>query len=579
MEAIITRREVRGERLSQDIHPVMDRVLRGRGIGCIEEIDTSTQRLAHFGLMKGSEAAASRLADAIQQQRVITIIGDFDADGATSTALCMLALKAFLAERVNYLVPNRFDFGYGLSEGIVDIAAAQGTEVIMTVDSGIACHAGVERARALGMQVIVTDHHLPGEQLPNAHAIVNPNQPGCTFPSKAIAGVGVAFYVMLALRSELQRRGYFDQQGSQAPNLASLLDIVAVGTVADVVVLDRNNRVLVQQGLSRIRSGHCRPGIKALIDVSGRVLHNLSASDLGFVVGPRLNAAGRLDDMALGIELLLEEDKFRAQAMAVHLDQLNMQRRAIEAEMKADAERVLNDMQAMDSQSVPAGIVLYRPDFHQGVIGIVAGRIKDMYRRPCIVFAQQDEQWLKGSARSVEGLHIRDLLEEVNRRQPGLIEKFGGHAMAAGLSIQHSNLAVFERAFTRVVTDSGAVIGRAEYLTDGELSSADMSLPLAQQMRFSVPFGQGFVPPLFDGVFRVLSQRIIKEKYLKLVLANADGMQFDAMAFSIDISQWPQPAVQHVRVVYRLDVNEYQGRQTLQLLVEHLVPATGSSAD
>jgi len=577
MEAIITRRDVRGERLSQDIHPVMDRVLRGRGVGSVEEIDTSTQRLAHFSLMKGSEAAATRLADAIEQQRMFTIIGDFDADGATSTALCMLAFKAFHAERVSYLVPNRFDFGYGLSEGIVEMAAAQGADVIMTVDSGIACHAGVERARALGMEVIVTDHHLPGEQLPNAHAIVNPNQPGCSFPSKAIAGVGVAFYVMLAIRAELQRRGHFAGRGYQAPNLASLLDIVAVGTVADVVALDRNNRVLVQQGLSRIRSGHCRAGIKALIDVSGRALHNLSASDLGFVVGPRLNAAGRLDDMALGIELLLEEDKFRAQAMAVHLDQLNMQRRAIEADMKADAERLISEMQSMDSQSVPEGIVLYRPDFHQGVIGIVAGRIKEMYRRPCIVFAQQDEQCLKGSARSVEGIHIRDLLEEVNRRQPGLIEKFGGHAMAAGLSIQYINLEAFERAFARVVKESGAVVGRAEFVTDGELSSTDMTLSLAQQIRFSLPFGQGFVAPLFDGVFRVVSQRIIKERYLKLVLASAEGMQFDAMAFSIDISQWPQPTIHYVHAVYRLDINDYQGRQTLQLLIEHLVPATGIS--
>ena len=555
------------------LHPVLERVYRGRSIQSAEQLNTGARALLHYRDLLGCDKAAARIANAIIEQQSITIIGDFDADGATSTALCMLALGQMGATRLDYLVPNRFDFGYGLSPQIVEVAAERGTPLIITVDNGISCHAGVQRANELGMEVIVTDHHLPGETLPAATAIVNPNQPDCNFASKNLAGVGVAFYLMLALRAELEGRDWFTRQGLQVPNLANLLDIVAVGTVADVVPLDQNNRILVHQGLQRIRAGQCRPGITALLDVAQRHASRLTATDLGFVIGPRLNAAGRLDDMAAGIECLLCSDTMEARARATELDRLNQQRRTIEQEMKQQAQESLASIQ-LDSSAPPDAIVLFDEHFHQGVIGIVAGRLKDEYKRPTIVFAKQDDETIKGSARSIAGVHIRDILEAVSTAQPGLIDKFGGHAAAAGLSIQTANLSAFTAAFTSHVKAALADIDDPNIiLSDGELEPHILNLPTAQVLRQAGPFGQGFQPPLFDGTFKLIQQRIVGERHLKMVLAHPDsGEEFDAIAFNIASDVWPDPNVKQVQLAYQLDVNYYRGRESLQLLVEALAP-------
>lgn len=555
------------------IHPVLERVYRGRQIHSIDELHNGAKSLLHYRDLRGCEDAARRIALAVTQRQPITIIGDFDADGATSTALCMLALAQMGATHVEYLVPNRFDFGYGLSPQIVEVAAERATPLIITVDNGISCHAGVQRAAELGMEVIVTDHHLPGETLPPATAIVNPNQPGCQFASKNLAGVGVAFYLMLALRAELEQQGWFTQCGLTTPNLANLLDIVAVGTVADVVPLDQNNRILVHQGLQRIRAGQCRPGITALLDVAQRHASRLTATDLGFVIGPRLNAAGRLDDMAAGIECLLCSDPMEARARATELDRLNQQRRTIEQEMKQQAQETLASVQ-LDSSAPPDAIVLYDEAFHQGVIGIVAGRLKDEYKRPTIVFAKQDDDTIKGSARSVAGVHIRDILEAVSTAQPGLIEKFGGHAAAAGLSLRTENLPAFTAQFTaHVKTALAAIDDPNVILSDGELDATALALPLAQTLRQAGPFGQGFQPPLFDGIFNLVQQRIVGERHLKMVLAHPEsGEELDAIAFNIDPEVWPDLSVKQVQLAYQLDVNYYRGRETLQLLVDAIAP-------
>lgn len=557
------------------LNPVLERVYRGRHIHSANQLTTGAKALLHYRDLLGCDKAAARIANAISQQQPIMIIGDFDADGATSTALCMLALGQMGATNVDYLVPNRFDFGYGLSPQIVEVAAKQGAALIITVDNGISCHAGVARANELGMEVIVTDHHLPGATLPDASAIVNPNQKSCCFASKNLAGVGVAFYLMLALRAELESRHWFSELGQQAPNLANLLDIVAVGTVADVVPLDQNNRILVHQGLQRIRAGQCRPGITALLEVAQRNASRLTATDLGFVIGPRLNAAGRLEDMAAGIECLLCSDAMQARARATDLDRLNQQRRTIEQEMKQQAQDILAAVQ-LDSSASTDAIVLFDEHFHQGVIGIVAGRLKDEYKRPTIVFARQDDDIIKGSARSISGVHIRDILEAVSTSQPGLIEKFGGHAAAAGLSLRAENLAAFTDIFTRHVGKALLNIDDPNIiLSDGELDSQVLNLPLAQTLRQAGPFGQGFQPPLFDGIFQLIQQRIVGERHLKMVLAHPDsGEEFDAIAFNIDSKIWPDPNVKQVQLAYQLDVNYYRGRESLQLLVEALSPLT-----
>ena len=566
----IVRREVTGASLSSDLHPVIDRIYRGRNIANLDDLENGLKGLTHFNVLKGMPQAAQILANAVVQNKRIIIVGDFDADGATSTSVCILALRAMGYHNVDFLVPNRFDFGYGLSVPIVDEAAKQGAEVIVTVDNGISCIDGVTHAKSLGMQVVVTDHHLPGDVLPPADAIVNPNQPGCEFPSKNLAGVGVAFYIMLALKAELQQQGHFEKAGLAPPNLASLLDIVAVGTVADVVVLDKNNRILVHQGLQRIRAGKCRPGIKALVEVANRDCAHLTSTDLGFVVGPRLNAAGRLDDMSQGIACLLEDETIQARMIAAELDALNKERREIETGMKAQAETVLEQM-ALDEGDMPSALVVYREDFHQGVIGIVAGRLKEKYLKPVIAFAHQDDEIIKGSARSIPGVHIRDVLDEVNTRYPGVIEKFGGHAMAAGLSLPVAKLQDFEQAFVDIARAHMAKLdGNHALLSDGDLSSEELCLPFAHLLRQAGPFGQGFESPLFDGEFALLDQRLVGQKHLKMVLKSDGANEVDAIAFNVDLKSWPNAMVKRVHIAYRLDINVFRGQETVQLIVEQI---------
>ena len=566
----IVRREVTGASLSSDLHPVIDRIYRGRNIANLDDLENGLKGLTHFNVLKGMPQAAQILANAVVQNKRIIIVGDFDADGATSTSVCILALRAMGYQNVDFLVPNRFDFGYGLSVPIVDEAAKQRAEVIVTVDNGISCIDGVTHAKSLGMQVVVTDHHLPGDVLPPADAIVNPNQPGCEFPSKNLAGVGVAFYIMLALKAELQQQGHFERAGLAPPNLASLLDIVAVGTVADVVVLDKNNRILVHQGLQRIRAGKCLPGIKALVEVANRDCAHLTSTDLGFVVGPRLNAAGRLDDMSQGIACLLEDETIQARMIAAELDALNKERREIETGMKAQAETVLEQM-ALDEGDMPSALVVYREDFHQGVIGIVAGRLKEKYLKPVIAFAHQDDEIIKGSARSIPGVHIRDVLDEVNTRYPGVIEKFGGHAMAAGLSLPVAKLQDFERAFVDIARAHMAKLdGNHALLSDGDLSSKELCLPFAHLLRQAGPFGQGFESPLFDGEFALLDQRLVGQKHLKMVLKSDGANEVDAIAFNVDLKSWPNAMVKRVHIAYRLDINVFRGQETVQLIVEQI---------
>lgn len=570
--AIKRRAPVDDSHLSDISHPVIRQIYANRGVDSTTQLDKRVNALLHYQQLQGIDGAVQVLADAIANKQKIIIVGDFDADGATSTALSILSLRRMGAENIEYLVPNRFDFGYGLSPQIVDVAHQQGAQVIMTVDNGIACIEGVDRAKQHNMRVVVTDHHLAADQLPNADAIVNPNQPGCEFLSKHLAGVGVAFYVMLALRSHLKSKNWFEKTAIVEPNLAEYLDIVALGTVADVVPLDENNRILVHQGLQRIRSGRCRPGITALIDIAGRNASTMVASDLGFVLGPRLNAAGRLDDMSLGIECLLCDDPRDARKMALQLDNLNKERREIQESMQQEALLSLQSIEHSDLES-RAGIVLYKQDYHQGVVGILAGKIKDKYNRPTIAFAHQTDSLLKGSARSIQGIHIRDLLEDINNQFPQVIDKFGGHAMAAGVTLKLEQLEAFQRAFAHVsqkwleahdLTDN--------VMTDGELQDVDFSIDFAQQLKNAGPWGQGFPEPIFDGEFRIHEQKLLSGKHLKLLLSSSDGQLIDGIAFNVDTQSLPSERAERVKLAYKLDINVFRGRTNLQLMIEALEP-------
>ena len=553
-----------------DLHPVLQRIYRHRGVSRAEQLDYSLQRLLPLDSLKGLDDAVQILLDAVQQNSTILIVGDFDADGATSSALGMRALRLLGAEHVNYLVPNRFDFGYGLTPELVQVARDFRPEVLITVDNGISSIEGVAAARELGIRVVVTDHHLAGEVLPEADAIVNPNQPGCEFPSKHLAGVGVIFYVMLALRQALREAGHFSAARPE-PNMASLLDLVALGTVADVVPLDDNNRILVHQGLQRIRAGQCCAGIQALLKVAGRDMHSIVATDLGFAVGPRLNAAGRLEDMALGIECLLSDDLSHAMGIATQLDELNRSRREIEQDMQQQAMASLEPLVAqIDDQGLPAGMSLFNADWHQGVIGILASRIKERFHRPVVAFARSDKGEIKGSARSIKGLHIRDALDAVATRHPGLILKFGGHAMAAGLSIREQDFEAFRDAFNEEAgrqLDPESLQGIIE--SDGELSAQDINLELAECLRNAGPWGQHFPEPLFDGEFEVDNWRVVGERHLKMQLAPADSDQrVEAIAFNADASLLEQTDG-FIRAAYRLDVNSFRNKKTAQLIVEY----------
>lgn len=560
--------------LADNIHPVLQRIYASRGIKTLDELQRSAAGLLPFQALKGIDAAVVLLEQALIAQQQIVIVGDFDADGATSTAVLSLGLKALGFRFVEYLVPNRFEYGYGLTAEMAELAVAQGAELIITVDNGISAIEGVALAKQAGVKVLVTDHHLAGAELPNADAIVNPNQPGCEFPSKALAGVGVAFYVLMALRSHLRQQQYFSQHNISEPNLAELLDLVALGTVADVVPLDSNNRILVHQGLMRIRSGKCRPGIQALIDIANRTSAKLTAADFGFALAPRLNAAGRLDDMSIGISCLLTSDIGLARQYAAELDALNVERRAIEQSMQVEAQAFLSQL-SFTGTDLPECLCLYQHDWHQGVIGILAGRIKEQFHRPTIAFAQGDEGELKGSARSIAGLHIRDLLEQISSQYPGLIKKFGGHAMAAGLTIDADRLDTFKVALNLTAKQ----LLSPEQLTaiiysDGELEADCFELNFAQILQDAGPWGQSFPEPVFDGEFSLMSQKMLADKHLKMMLQTADGKLIDAIWFNADNKTWPNININKVKLAYQLDINEFRDRQNLQLIVRHMAAIT-----
>ncbi|AJR09865.1 single-stranded-DNA-specific exonuclease RecJ [Photobacterium gaetbulicola] len=551
--------------------PLLQRIYAARGITSEAQLERGVRGLLGYNQLYGIAPAVALLKQALAEQRRIIVVGDFDADGATSSALSVLALRMLGSRNVDYLVPNRFDDGYGLSPEVVEQAAARGAELIMTVDNGVSSIAGVASAKERGIQVLVTDHHLPGDTLPEADAIVNPNLHECDFPSKALCGVGVAFYLMLAVRAALREENWFAEQGLPVPNLAELLDLVALGTVADVVALDGNNRILVHQGLQRIRAGKCRPGIRALIEVANRDPARLVATDLGFALGPRINAAGRLDDMSFGVELLLCDNIQAARRMATELDALNQTRKEIEQGMKEEAVAICERLK-FNQQDMPYGLALFQRDWHQGVIGILASRIKEQYHRPVIAFADAGNGELKGSCRSIPGLHMRDVLDGIDTQNPGMILKFGGHAMAAGLTIPEAKLEAFSLAFDQAVRaelDEDAL--RGVLLSDGELTPQELNLQTAEVLRAGGPWGQQFPEPMFDGRFRLLHQKLVGSKHLKMMLEPlAGGSVIDAIAFNVDVRRWPDASVQQVELAYRLDVNEFRGNRSAQLLVEHI---------
>ncbi|OJT34319.1 single-stranded-DNA-specific exonuclease RecJ [Serratia plymuthica] len=559
--------------LPAGLHPLLRRLYALRGVKAEQELERSVKGMLPWRQLDGIDTAVGILQQALAASRRIMVVGDFDADGATSTALTVLALRSMGGSAVDYLVPNRFEDGYGLSPEVVEQAAARGAELILTVDNGISSHAGVDVAHARGMQVLVTDHHLPGETLPAAEAIVNPNLRGCEFPSKSLAGVGVAFYLMLALRARLRESGWFEQRALAMPNLAELLDLVALGTVADVVPLDANNRILVYQGLNRIRAGKCRPGIRALLEVANRDARQLAANDLGFALGPRLNAAGRLDDMSIGVALLLSDDIAQARMLANDLDALNLTRREIEQGMQVEALQLCDELER-SSTALPYGLAMYHPEWHQGVVGILASRIKERFHRPVIAFAPAGEGILKGSGRSIAGLHMRDALERLDTLNPGLMMKFGGHAMAAGLSLEEAKFDEFRQRFGELVGEwLDPAMLEGVIWSDGELAMQELSLETAELLREGGPWGQAFPEPTFDGRFRILQQRLVGEKHLKLMVEPlGGGPLLDGIAFNVDTTLWPDSSVREVELAYKLDVNEFRGNRNVQLLIQHLWP-------
>lgn len=573
----IQRREVPvdPDRLPAEWHPVVRRVMAARGVGDARDLDMRLAGLHAPGELGGMEAAVALLAEVVADGGRITVVGDFDADGATGSALAVLALHSMGAADVSFVVPNRFAHGYGLSPGLVrDALVPLGPDLVITVDNGVSSVAGVDAAREAGMRVIVTDHHLPGDALPRADAMVNPNLPDDPFPSKALAGVGVVFYLMAALRSRLRESGWFSPDRPE-PELAALLDLVALGTVADLVPLDRHNRILVEQGLRRIRAGRAQPGVTALIRVAGRDPGRLTTADLGFAVGPRLNAAGRLEDMSYGIECLLEQDPGRAMAMAQQLDGINRERRTLQHAMQAQAEEALATVAGrLKSADLPWGVSLFEPGWHSGVVGLVASRVKDRLHRPVVAFApaESGSDELKGSARSVRSLHIRDALANLDARHPGLVTRFGGHAMAAGLSLPRSGLDRFREAFDREVRERLAATDLEQVvLTDGELDAEDFRLDLAERLRTAAPWGQGFPEPRFDGVFRVRDSRTVGGAHLKLRLEPADGGRtLDGIAFQMTEAELGDS--ERIRAAYVLDVNEFRNRRSVQLRIEYLEP-------
>ncbi len=562
--------------LPDSIPAILKRIYINRGITDVAQLETSARGLHSYQQLGGIDKAVELLFQAIDNKKRIIVVGDFDADGATSSALSVLALRMLGSNNVDYLVPNRFEDGYGLSPEVVDQALELGAEMIMTVDNGVSSIEGVRYAKENGITVLVTDHHLPGQVLPDVDAMVNPNLDSCAFPSKALAGVGVAFYLMMALCVHMRKQNWFAQQGMQEPKLMELIDLVALGTVADVVPLDENNRILVHQGLQRIRAGKARPGIQALIEVAKRDARRLVASDFGFALGPRINAAGRLDDMSFGVELLMCNNIHAARRMASELDGLNQTRKEIEEGMKQEAMAFCERLQFGENSELPYGLALFQRDWHQGVIGILASRIKEKFHRPVIAFADGGEGTIKGSCRSIPGLHMRDALDFIDTQNPGLIIKFGGHAMAAGLTIKEQDFERFSRLFDDVVKkelDEAALKG--VIMSDGELKPEEFSMHVAEQLRSGGPFGQAFPEPIFDGEFKVLHQKLVGEKHLKLMLeplykGHPTNVMIDGIAFNVDLRRWPDASVKTVRLAYKLDVNEFRGNQSLQLMIDHI---------
>ena len=577
MSAVIKRRIPSEEvDLPNDIHPVLKRIYAARNIKSADDLNYSLQKLLPYEDLSNIQEGVALLAGTIKSNKRILVVADFDADGATSCTIALQGLSQMGATDVVYVVPNRFEFGYGLSPEIVEVAAEMQPDLLVTVDNGISSVAGVQLARDKGIDVLITDHHLPGKKLPNANAIVNPNLVGDKFPSKMLAGVGVMFYILVALRAHFRDSNWFQEQKLSEPNLAELLDLVALGTVADIVPMDRNNRLLVSQGLARIRSGNCRPGIKALLLVANRTLERVTAQDMGFAVGPRLNAAGRLSDMSLGIECLMSDDEMQAKNIAVRLDELNKERREIQDEMQEQALLDVAELD-LDAAEMPFGVCLFNGDWHQGVIGILASKIKDKLHRPVIAFAKDKNGFIKGSARSISCVHIRDVLDTIAGQNPGLIDKFGGHAMAAGLSLKEIDYEAFKQAFDqelkRFITAEDL---NGSLHSDGELIAQDISFGLANDILQAGPWGQGFPEPQFDGEFELVESRIVGEKHLKLQLRaqiNGEGQSkiIDGIAFNCTDEDWLEKP-KRVRTVYRLDINEFRGRQQLQLMIENIEP-------
>lgn len=555
--------------LPERLHPVLKRVYLGRGVLSVEDLDYSLSRLPSPFLLPGMAAMTERLGNAVREQKRILVVADYDADGATACAVAVKGLRALGAQQVDFVVPDRFRLGYGLTPGLVEAVLSRRPQVLLTVDNGISSLPGVQTAKSAGMEVLVTDHHLPGEKLPEADAIVNPNLSGSIFPSTALAGVGVMFYVLCAVRAELRKEGWFSRRGIAEPKLKELLDLVALGTVADVVPLDGLNRILVYHGLKQIRRAPC-PGIQALLEVAGCCREEVVAADLGFALGPRLNAAGRLEDMTLGIRCLLSENLEEARVLARRLDSLNRERQRIEAKMQAEAAAYLDSV--ADGSRVPC---LFAPSWHEGVVGILAARLRDRLKVPAIAFALGRDGLLKGSARSIPGLHIRDLLAEIDASHPGLIARYGGHAMAAGLSLQPENYPRFSALFAERLAAYLAQLSAEEAIyTDGYLNSVDFSSSLATELRFAGPWGQGFPEPLFHGEFEVQSAALVKDRHLRLSVRPTQGPWLKAVAFNLDdkAKDFSPLDCHELRLAYRLDLDQFQGSRAVQLTVEYLEP-------
>jgi single-stranded-DNA-specific exonuclease len=568
----ITQRPISKKTVSLgDIHPRLTQIYLARGLTSIDELDKSLAKLPSPWLLSGMTNMVAHLITAINEQQRITIVADFDADGATSCAVAIKGLQLLGAKNVAFVVPNRFEYGYGLTPEIVELVKLQQPDVIITVDNGISSIDGVKAAKNAGIKVLITDHHLPPAELPDADAIVNPNLVNDGFPSGALAGVGVMFYVLMALRSRLRELHWFEQHQVVEPNLAQLLDYVALGTVADVVALDQINRILVHQGLLRIRTGRAHKGLIALIEVSNKNPQSIFAADLGFSLGPRLNAAGRMDDMALGIQCLLTDDPQLAKDMANQLDELNQDRREVEGTMKLQAMTYINEMKPLDERHLPAGICLYDKSWHQGVIGILASRIKDRVHRPVIAFAPAGDDLIKGSARSIVGVHIRDVLSDIASSHPQLLSKFGGHAMAAGLSLKMHDYPAFALAFDEMVGKRLATVDlNQKVYSDGELTEQEMNVEFAELLQQAGPWGQEFPEPVFNGIFDVIQARIVGQRHLKLVLRRPDGqLLIDAIAFFIDQPEnWL--GLRQINAAYKLDINEFRGNRTVQFILQYL---------